>query len=510
MAETFYITTAIDYVNGQPHLGTAYEKIAADVLARYHRLAGRDVLFLMGNDEHSLKVEQAARERGLEPLEWCDQMEAVFRSAWSSLNIEFDDFIRTTEDRHHLAVQKIVTAIHDAGDIYTDTYEGWYCNGCEAFKTETELTEGKCPAHIGTEPVWLKEKNYFFRLSKYNDFLLEFYETHPEFLQPDRRRNELLEFMKGGLRDISISRESAGWGVKIPFDDNAVVYVWFDALVNYIAGLGWPDNQEMFEKYWPADVHMIGKDITRFHGVIWPAMLKSAGVALPKVVYGHGFVNMGSDRMSKSAGSRIDPEELAAKYGADAIRYFLMSETTFGRDVEYTEERLVTRTNSDLANGLGNLVSRTLSMIVKYRDGVTPDPSNCEPLLESAAIKAVSTYTNSMEKIEIRGGAEAAMGLVARANLLVDEEAPWALAKDPEGAARLDRVLYDLAESVRVAAVLLHPFMPRKMAQLLSLFGIDEAKTPLIADATWGGLQPLFQFEKAPPLFPRFDLPESE
>ena len=510
MAETFYITTAIDYVNGQPHLGTAYEKIAADVLARYNRLIGRDVRFLMGNDEHSLKVEQAARERGLEPLEWCDRMEATFRAAWACLDVEFDDFIRTTQERHRVAVQGIVAAIKENGDIYTDTYEGWYCNGCEAFKTETELDDGKCPAHIGTDPVWLEEKNYFFRLSRYNDFLLELYESNPDFIQPEVRRNELLELLRSGLRDISISRESAGWGVKIPFDESAVVYVWFDALVNYIAGIGWPNDLEQFEKYWPADVHMIGKDITRFHAVIWPAMLKSAGLPLPKVIFGHGFVNSGSDRLSKSSGNRIAPEKLVERYSADAIRYFLMAETTFGRDVEYTEERLVTRTNSDLANGLGNLASRTLSMIVKYRDGVLPDPSSADALLESTAADSLKAYQSAMENLRLRGGIDAAMSLVARANLLVDEQAPWALAKDPERAQQLDRVLYDLAEAVRVAAVLLSPFMPRTMNALLSRLGHDADTLPQIADATWGCLEVGMTLEKAPPLFPRFDQPEAE
>lgn len=510
MSETFYITTAIDYVNGQPHLGTGYEKIAADVLARYNRLAGRDVRFLMGNDEHSLKVEQAARERGVEPLEWCDQMEAVFRTAWASLDIEFDDFIRTTEERHRVAVQEIVTAIEKNGDIYTDIYEGWYCNGCEAFKTETELEDGKCPAHAGAEPVWLEEKNYFFRLSRYNDFLLELYEKTPEFIQPEVRRNELLELLRSGLKDISISRESAGWGVKIPFDESAVVYVWFDALVNYIAGIGWPNDLDQFEKYWPADVHMIGKDITRFHAVIWPAMLKSAGLPIPKVIFGHGFVNSGNDRMSKSSGSRVKPEDLVERYSADAIRYFLMTETTFGRDVEYTEDRLVTRANSDLANGLGNLASRTLSMIVKYRDGVLPDPSAVASLLEATAIESLRSFEESMEKLRMRGGAAAAMDLVARANLLVDEQAPWALAKDPDSSSQLDRVLYDLAEAVRVSAVLLFPYMPTKMRTLLSLLGHDADADPQIADAAWGGLQPGMTVEKSPPLFPRFDLPEHD
>ncbi len=502
---TYYITTAIDYVNSRPHLGTAYEKIAADVIARFHRLIGEDVFFLMGNDEHSLKVEQAASEKGLSPAEHCDEMEAIFRDVWAALNIEFDDFIRTTEDRHKEAVAEILTRIHDNGDVYQDDYEGWYCHGCEAFKNDGDIVEEKCPDHPGRKLAWLKEKNYFVRLSKYGKFLLDLYEKNPEFVQPDVRRNELLELLRSGLRDISISRESANWGIPVPFDSEAVVYVWFDALINYISGTGWPSANNRFDELWPANLHIIGKDITRFHCIIWPAMLKSAGLPLPEKIFGHGFVNMGKDKMSKSAGSSADPKELAGHFGADALRYYLMAEASFGKDLEYGTDRLLVRANADLANGLGNLLSRSISMLVKYRDGVVPEAKG-ESLVSATIEKAAANYNTHMQGLKLKQGVEAAMTIVARANQLVDEEAPWALAKDPEKAGRLDRVLYDLLESCRCAGVLLAPFMPEKMKGLQEALGIDKSINALrLSDANYGALVVGTQLEKVTPLFPRIE-----
>ena len=504
---SFYITTAIDYVNSTPHLGTAYEKIAADVIARYHRLIGDDVLFLMGNDEHSLKVEAAAREQGLDPTDYCDRMEEIFVETWKSLDIDYDDFIRTTQERHKVSVREILTRIKDAGDIEEGVYKGWYCTGCEAFKNEGDLEEGKCPEHVSLEPTWLEEKNYFFRLSQYEEFLLEHYEKNPEFVQPTVRRNEMLEVIRGGLKDISISRESANWGVPVPFDESAVVYVWFDALINYVSGTGWPGETDRFERYWPADLHLIGKDITRFHCIIWPAMLKAAGLELPKAVFGHGFVNMGRDRMSKSQGTRVDPKDLVADFGADAVRYYLLAEAGFGRDLEYTLERLVIRSNADLANGLGNLLSRSISMIVKYRDGVIPEPKG-ESLMSATVDAAGSSYRQAMDRLDLKGGAEAAMSIVARANVLVDEEAPWTLAKDAGRAERLDRVLYDLAESCRSASVLLTPFMPKKMEALRESLRHPLGDGEMSMDqAEFGRLRPGQVLEKVTPLFPRFEAP---
>lgn len=503
--DRFYITTAIDYVNSRPHLGTAYEKVAADVVARFHRLIGDDVHFLMGNDEHSLKVEMAAREKGLDPLEHCDRMEEVFREAWSLLDIEFDDFIRTTQKRHQVAVAELINRIHASGDIEEGVYEGWYCTGCEAFKNEGDLVDGRCPDHATSEPTWLKEKNYFFKLSRYRDFLLDLYETRPEFVEPEFRRNELLEVIKGGLHDISISRESADWGIPIPFDESAVVYVWFDALINYVSGTGWPGDQASYERLWPADLHLVGKDITRFHCIIWPAMLESAGLPLPKRIFGHGFVNLKSGRMSKSSGARVEPKELVDRFGADAVRYYLLAEATFGRDLEFSDERVTIRVNADLANGLGNLLSRTISMIGKYRGGEVPTPTG-DSLVSDAIAGAVATYRECMDRLDLKGGAEAAMGIVQHANVLVDEEAPWTLAKDGSKAARLDRVLYDLAESCRCASVLLEPFMPAKMRALRAALKCGgDGRDVRIEDAAFGGLEGGAALDGVQPLFPRIE-----
>lgn len=503
----FYITTAIDYVNSRPHLGTAYEKVTADVIARYRRLLGDRVFFLMGNDEHSLKVEQAARLKGLEPEAYCDQMEVVFTEVWRALDIEFDDFIRTTQPRHKKAVSTLLERIHANGDVYQADYEGWYCTGCEAFKNEGDLVESRCPDHAGLELTWLKEKNHFFRLSKYQDFLIEHYEKEPEFVRPDVRRNELLEVLRGGLRDISISRESANWGVPVPFDPDAVVYVWFDALINYIAGIGWPDDEANFATWWPADLHLVGKDITRFHCIIWPAMMKSAGLPLPRAVFGHGFVNLGKDRMSKSLGTIVDPKVLAERYGADALRYYLCAEATFGRDLEYGEDRLAIRANSDLANGLGNLLSRAISMLVKYRDGRVP-AGKTDGVSAQVTRQAIDDYRRAMDALDLKGGADAAMAIVVHANKLVDDEAPWALAKDPAQSERLDRVLYDLLECCRAAGVLLSPFMPKKMAELRAALKLADAeRSPAIADANFGGLAAGTMLDKVNPLFPRIDPP---
>ncbi len=507
--KTFYITTAIDYVNSKPHLGTAYEKVAADIIARYHRLVGDDVLFLMGNDEHSQKVEAAARAQGLTPLAWCDLMEEQFRAAWKALDISFDDFIRTTESRHVAAVKEMLTRIHAAGDVYQDVYEGWYCTGCEAFKNEGDLVDGKCPDHLSTAPTFLEEKNWFFRLSKYEGFLKDYYAEHPDFVRPDIRRNELTSLLESGLKDISISREGAAWGVPVPFDESAVVYVWFDALINYVAGLGWPNDTARFDRYWPADLHLIGKDITRFHCIIWPAMLKSAGLPLPRQVFGHGFVNMGKDRMSKSLGTAVDPQSLAERFGADALRWYLTSEAGFGKDLEYGEDRLVERANTDLANGLGNLLSRSVSMLVRYRDGVVPQPPENSPMRKTID-EAVPVYREALDALDLKGAADAAMSIVHRANVYVDEKAPWTMAKDPDQQDALAGVLYELMESCRVAGVLLTPFMPSKMAALRERLGEDPDAAPGIEDASWGGLPAGRKLAKPTPLFTKLALDETD
>ncbi|MCA9319230.1 MAG: methionine--tRNA ligase, partial [Planctomycetes bacterium] len=422
----------------------------------------------------------------------------------------FDDFIRTTQPRHTRAVKAMLERIYAAGDVFQGQYEGWYCNGCEAFKNAGDLVDGRCPDHKAAEPVWLEEKNWFFRLSAYGDFLLEHYRAHPEFVQPDIRRNELMALLEEGLKDISISRESASWGVPVPFDDEAVVYVWFDALINYVSGTGWPEDDARFDRYWPADLHLVGKDITRFHGVIWPAMLKAAGLPLPKQIFGHGFVNFGQDRMSKSLGTAIEPTALAERFGADAIRWYLMSEAGFGRDLEYGEDRLVARANADLANGLGNLVSRSVSMIVRYREGIVPvatGPSRMAAIVD----EATKGYRAAMDRLDLKAAADFAIGIVQRANVLVDDTAPWSLAKDPARADELDGVLYDLAESCRAASVLLQPFMPKKMQALRAILGDVEATgEPRIEDAAFGLLPAGRKLEKPMPLFARLELPEAQ
>lgn len=506
-AMRYYLTTAIDYVNSRPHLGTAYEKMTADVIARYHRACGHDVFFLMGNDEHSLKVAQAAEERGLTPLEWCDQMEEAFRHAWAKLDIEPDDFIRTTQERHRIAVREICQRIHDRGDLYQGSYEGWYCVGCEAFKRDEDLVDGKCAEHPGREPKWVEEKNWFFKLTAYRDQLIAYYREHPDFVQPEFRKNELLALLDRGLEDVSVSRSTVTWGVPFPFDDTAVVYVWFDALINYIAGVGFPADPERFEKWWPCDLHLIGKDITRFHCIIWPAMLMSAGLPLPKQVFGHGFVNMPGGRMSKSEGRVTDPVELADRYGACALRYYVCSEGAFGQDIEYTEERLHSRVNSDLANGLGNLASRTIAMISRYRKGeVGPCPESSELLAGARA--SVAEFRTKMDALDLRGGLAEAMGIVERANVHVDRTEPFRLAKDPERAADLQVILAELANSLLIASRLLAPFMPRRMAQLheqLTGSPLDPASSVASAESATIAAERIV--EKGAPLFPRIDEP---
>lgn len=501
----FYLTTAIDYVNSRPHLGTAYEKVTADVIARYHRACGRQVRFLMGNDEHSLKVERAARDQGLAPLAWCDRMEQVFRQAWSALLVEPDDFIRTTEERHKAAVRRMVEDIHGRGYLYEGAYQGWYCIGCEAFKNAGDLVDGKCPEHPTRTPEWLEERNWFFKLSAFRDPLLEHYSRHPEFVQPASRRNEILSLLESGLEDVSVSRSSVSWGVPFPFDPSAVVYVWFDALINYIAGAGYPDDRDSFDKWWPADLHLIGKDITRFHCVIWPAMLMAAGLSLPRTVFGHGFVNMGGDRMSKSSGIATDPEELARIYGPDAIRYYLCSEAAFGQDLSWSEERLKVVVNTELSNGLGNLASRVISMIVKYRGGDAGTPPAGSAYLQSARHR-VAAYREAMDRLDLRTGLQAAMGIVDEGNVHVDRTQPFTLAKDPARARELEEVLSELAHGLLIASRLLFPFMPGKASALhRELTGADADPASAVHTAADALLPAGRVLSRPSPLFPRLE-----
>jgi methionyl-tRNA synthetase len=468
MPPRFYLTTAIDYVNSRPHLGTAYEKITADAIARYKRLAGFETLFVMGNDEHSQNVFRKAREEGLDPLAYCDQMEKAFRDAWDLLDVSYDDFIRTTQPRHKAAVQEFVRRIAAKGDVYEGFYEGWYCVGCEAFKQEKDLVDGKCPLHSAVD--WIKEKNHFFRLSAYRDALLAHYQAHPEFLEPEARRNESLKLLEAGLDDISISRAGQSWGIPVPHDPSSVVYVWFDALINYAAAVGFGTDEALFAKWWPVDLHVIGKDITRFHTVIWPAMLMSAGVALPRQVFGHGFMSVEGQRMSKSLGNVIDPADAVRKVGVDPLRLFLIKEVTYGGDGDFSWSRLQERYNVDLANNLGNLVSRIAAMADKYRGGRVA-PAEAPGRLADVATKALDDYRNAMDRFALEGGAAAAFRIVDAANEYIAETEPWALARDEKNAARLSQVLFDVAEAVRVAATLLLPIIPKSATEILRRAG---------------------------------------
>jgi methionyl-tRNA synthetase len=480
----FYLTTAIDFVNSRPHLGTAYEKIAADVIARYKRLCGVETRFLMGNDEHSQNVFKKASEEGLDPLAYCDQMEDVFRRTWQRLDVSFDDFIRTTEPRHEAGVTALTQRIYDAGDIYEGVYEGWYCVGCEAFKQEKDLIDGKCPLHL-TQPQWIREKNFFFCLSKYQLPLLDHFARHPEFLQPDERRHEILRLLEGGLEDISVSRAGQSWGIPLPFDAGSVVYVWFDALINYASGVGLGKDPALFAKWWPADLHIIGKDITRFHTVIWPAMLMSAHLPLPRQVFGHGFMTVNGQRMSKSLGTAIDPVEVADRFGPDPLRLFLMKEIAFGGDGDFSWERYDERYNTDLANNLGNLVSRVATMAHRYRAGRLAPATGPSDQLAHLAGQVVTDYRSSMDALELHEGAAAAYRLIDATNEFIAATSPWALAKDPARADRLSQVLFDSAEAIRLSAVLLSPFMPGSSREILRRIGASADGLSLDRDGHW-------------------------
>jgi methionyl-tRNA synthetase len=495
----FYLTTAIDYVNSRPHLGTAYEKITADAIARYQRLKGVETHFVMGNDEHSQNVYRRARELGLDPLAYCDQMEAEFRSVWTQLDISFDDFIRTTLPRHRVAVQQLVRRIEVRGDVYTGYYEGWYCVGCEAFKQEKDLVDGKCPLHSTVE--WIKEKNHFFRLSAYRDRLLQHFRDHPEFLEPDVRRNEILRLLEAGLEDISISRAGQAWGIPLPQDPDSVVYVWFDALINYASAVGFGTDDALFEKWWPANLHIIGKDITRFHSVIWPAMLMSAGLLLPAQVFGHGFITVDGQRMSKSIGNVVDPSDAAARLGVDPLRLYLIKEVTYGGDPDFSWSRFQERYNVDLANNLGNLVSRLSAMAEKYRGGDLR-PAESPGRLADVAAFALKEYGRGMNAFALERGAAAAFSIVDAANEYIAETEPWALARDEGNAGRLSQVLYDLAEGVRVAALLLTPFIPKSATEILRRVGASDSTS--LRDAAWRN-EGERRIQKGPAMWPRLD-----
>lgn len=467
----FYLTTAIDYANGDPHIGHAYEKIGADVIARYRRLAGDDVHLLIGMDEHGQKVAQAAADRGVSPQDFVDDISARFRGLWDRLGVSYDQFIRTTEPAHKRGVRALITRVHDASpdDFYEKTYEGWYCVGCELFKRESEIVDGKCVLHPTRELQWTKERNWFFRLSRYQGFLQRLFDERPEFLQPATRRNEMLSLLEQGLEDISITRSRLSWAIPFPIPSSTGetqgTWVWFDALPNYLTATGYPEAG--WRDRWPADLHVIGKDITRLHAIVWPAMLQAAELPLPRRVWAHGFVNFGGERLSKSAGVKLDLREAVERFGADAFRYFLMREVPFDTDGAFSWERFEERYTADLANALGNLASRTVAMVERYREGVVP--TGPRTAVDAADASDYALYHQALEGSRgylLHEGLQAVWRCVARGNEYVDRQAPWKLAKDPALAAPLDETLSSLVRQLARFAVALVPYIPVKAAEL--------------------------------------------
>ena len=506
----YYITTPIFYPNSSPHIGTAYTTVAADALARYHRLLGDEVRFLTGTDENAQKIVRTAEANHIDPKIYVDGVVERFMELWLALDISYDDFIRTTEVRHQKVVQQIFTKLYEQGDIYKSEYKGWYCTPCETFWMENKLNEGKCPnADCGRDVELLKEESYFFRLSKYQDALLKHIEEHLEFIQPVSRRNEMLRFIEGGLDDLCVSRTTFQWGIKVPFDPKHVVYVWLDALINYISALGYPDG-ENYKRYWPADVHIMGKDIVRFHAVIWPIILMALDITLPKVIYGHGwYLTKDGGKISKSRGNVQDSFELIQRYGSDAIRYFLLREMQVGTDGTYSEDNVVERLNRDLANDFGNFVSRSLAMVVKYRDGIVPRPGqdgSLERELKALSREVKKAVEKRLEIFDPASALEEIWRFVARCNKYVDETAPWVLAKQEEQWERLDTVLYTFMECIRVMAVLTAPFMPGLTPRICALLGLDEGLIRWEEADQWGILEHGTQVQKGEPLFPRIDI----
>ena len=511
MADSFYITTPIYYVNDVPHIGHAYTTVAADAAARYQRLAGEPTYFLTGTDEHGQKVERAAREHGMSPKEWTDSMIPSWKSVWANLDVSYDDFIRTTEERHERPVQAFVQRLYDKGEIYAGEYEGPYCVACEQFYLESELVDGNCPIH-GSPVERLKEPNYFFRLSAHADWLLnDYYARTPPAVRPEARLNEVAGLVRQGLQDISVSRPSLEWGIPLPWDPSHVIYVWIEALQNYITALGYPDD-ELFKSFWPG-VHLVGKDILRFHAVTWPAMLHAAGEEPPRLVYAHGWLLVRGEKMSKTKLTGIHPDELLATFGVDAYRYYFLREIAFGQDGSFSWESMVARYNADLANGFGNLASRVLSMIVSYFDGVVPEPGPDagQGALEAAVAAALPAYRSGMESFAFHEALEAAFGIVREANGFIVTTAPWNLAKDPSDRGRLATVLWSAAEALRVLALLLSPVMPRACGRLWGQLGIaEELSAQRLDSAVWGVLKPGTRVTKGEGLFPRISEPTSE
>jgi methionyl-tRNA synthetase len=502
----FYVTTPIYYVNDVPHIGHAYTTVAGDVLTRWRRLWGDDVFYLTGTDEHGLKVQRAAEARGLSPKELVDETAKHFRDTWDMLDIAYDDFIRTTEPRHYTAVQQFLQRIYDAGDIELGTYEGLYCVSCEAYYAEEELVDGCCPIHL--RPVeHVVEENYFFKLSRYEDRLLQYYAEHPEAVQPESRRNEVLGFIRGGLQDFSMSRTSISWGVPLPWDTKHVAYVWADALFNYCTAVGYATDEERFSYWWPVDYHLVGKDILRFHAVYWPAMLMSAGIEPPKCVFAHGWLLVGGEKMSKTRLNQIAPADLVEDFGVDGFRYHFMVDQRFGPDGDFSYEAMLQRYNADLANNFGNLANRVLNMAVNYVGGVVP--SARADALEGAAQAAFDGLCDAMTRLDFASGFGAVWELIRATNAFIEERQPWALHKAGDADA-VAAVLGDCLEALRIVALLASPVIPRAAGELWRRLGLEgppqDARLP--EAAAWGQLPAGNPLEKGAPLFPRKDVGE--